>query len=178
VGEGTTVGIAGPESATAGHLAVFADTSGQVLEDGGALPSTVPTATDSLQPIGVARATFNPSASSGLRSVGAHTFGGFTLPDKAIVVGGFVHVVTPFDSAGHSATLALSVESANDLVSALIVTASTWHTAGIKAITPKADAPETTGIVLTASRAITATVAIEALTVGKLVVVLYYVIGG
>ena len=31
--------LGGPSSATAGHLAVFADTSGRLLEDGGAVPS-------------------------------------------------------------------------------------------------------------------------------------------
>lgn len=128
--------------------------------------------------LGVARAFFDPSANSGQRTVGAHLLG-VKLPNKAIIVGGFVQVVTTFTSATDGATVAIHAQSANDLVSAVAISngGNPWD-AGLHAIIPKSNTPESTGIALTAEREITATVASEALTAGKALIVLHYVIGG
>jgi len=134
------------------------------------------TAVNGLQTFGIARAQFNPSLTSGERTVAAHTLG-VTIPDKAIVCGGVVQVNTAFDSADDTSTVALSIQSANDLVTAAAVSGAPYSTTGLKAITPKINTPESTGIALTADRLITATVAVQALTAGKLTVNLVYLMG-
>jgi hypothetical protein len=124
----------------------------------------------------VARATFNPSANAGERTIAAHTFGS-AIPDKSIIVGGFVQVNTLFDSADHSGSIALSIQGANDIISVAAISGAPWSTTGLKAIVPKANTPESTGIALTAARTLTATVTTTALTVGKLTAFLYYLVG-
>lgn len=124
----------------------------------------------------VARATFDPSATASQRTVAAHGLG-VTIPDDAIVVGGVVEVNTAFTSAGGTATIALMVNAANDIITAAAVSGAPWSTIGLKAIIPKANTPESTGVKLTAAREITATVAVQALTAGKLTVFLYYLQG-
>jgi len=99
------------------------------------------------------------------------------LPAHALVVGGFVDVNTLFNSAASTATIALSVEGANDIITAAAVSGAPWSTIGIKAIIPKANTPESTSIKTTVARAITATVAVQVLTVGKLHGYLYYIVG-
>lgn len=133
-------------------------------------------AADGLGMLRVARATFDPSANAGERTIGAHGLG-VTIPDDAIVVGGFVEVNTAFDSADDTATVAISVEGANDIITAAAVSGAPWSTTGRKAIVPKANTPESTAIKLSAAREITATVAVQALTAGKLTAFLYYVQG-
>lgn len=131
---------------------------------------------DGLRQLGVARATFDPSGTAGLRTVGAHGLG-VTLPQYALVVGGFFQVNTAFTSAGgNDGTIAISVEGANDIQTAAAVSGAPFSTIGKKAIVPKANTPESTGILCTAAREITATVAVDALTAGKLTAFLYYVI--
>jgi hypothetical protein len=131
---------------------------------------------DGLGGLMVARATFDPSGDAAQCAIGAHGLG-VTLPEGAIVVGGFVDVVTAFSSAGNDAgTIALSVEAADDIVAAVAINdAGNPWAAGRHAIKPKADTPESTGVKTTAAREITATVALQALTAGKAVVFLYYV---
>lgn len=132
---------------------------------------------DGLGVRGIARATFDPSAVSGHRTQAAHGLG-VTIPDNAVIVGGFVDVITTFaDGASDNATIAISVEGANDIVSAIAISngGNPWD-AGLHAIVPKANTPESTGIKLTAAREITATVGVHALTAGKLVVFLDYVL--
>ncbi len=126
----------------------------------------------------MAKATFNPSATAGQRTVAPHGLG-VTLPDNALVVGGFIEILTTFaDGASDNATIALSVEGANDIVSAIAISdvSNVWD-AGKQAIIPKANTPELTAIKLSAAREITATVAVHALTAGKATIFLYYVEG-
>lgn len=131
---------------------------------------------DGLGTLKVARATFDPSADSAMRTVAAHGLG-VTIPDKAVVVGGFQDCITGFTSANtNNGTVAISVQSANDIQAAAAVSGAPYSTTGLKAIVPKANTPESTGIKLTAAREVTATVGTSALTAGKLVVFLYYVI--
>lgn len=99
------------------------------------------------------------------------------LPLNAIVVGGFVHVITTCVTAGADAgTMAIHVNGANDIVTAIAVSDGTnpWD-AGLHAIIPKANTPEATGIICTAARAVTFTIAVQAFTAGKIVVFLYWV---
>jgi hypothetical protein len=97
------------------------------------------------------------------------------LPANSIIVGGVVDVVKTFASATDTATIAISVAQANDIVAAKAIGAEgdVWD-AGLQAIVPKSNTPEITGIKLTEEKAITATVGVEALTGGKAVIYLDY----
>ena len=109
------------------------------------------------------------------RTVGAHGTG-VILPTGAIVVGGFFSVVTKFTSAEtNTGTIAISVEGANDIQTAAAVSGAPYSTTGGKAIVPKINTPESTSITLTEDREITCTVAVAALTAGKLTGVLIYI---
>lgn len=132
--------------------------------------------TDGLGLLRVAKATFDPSAVAGMRTIAAHGLG-VTIPDNAIVVGGFIEVLTTFTSATDAATIAIHAQTANDIRAAVAISTGTSWDAGMQAIIPKANTPETTGIKLTAARELTATVAVEALTAGKATVFIYYVQG-
>jgi len=109
------------------------------------------------------------------RPIGAHGTG-VTLPIHAIVVGGFFDVNTAF-TGETGATLAIHVQAANDIQTAAAVSGAPYSTIGRKAITPKANTPESTSVKCTAAREITCTVAVEALLTGKLTGYLYYVEG-
>lgn len=139
-----------------------------------AIDTSVPV--DGLGTLKVARATFDPSAIAAHRTVAAHGLG-VTIPSGSVIVGGFVDVLTTCaDGASDAGTIAIKVEGANDIVSAIAISngGNPWD-AGRQAIVPKADTPESTSVKATADREITATVAVHALTVGKLVVSLFYV---
>jgi hypothetical protein len=133
----------------------------------------IPTA-DALMPFRVARATYDFAVNGGAISAISLTT---TLPDNAIVIGGFIDVITTLTSSSDGATVAISTEGANDIVTAIAISngGNPWD-AGQKAIIPKANTPESTGVKLSAARAITATIAVQAVTAGKFVVWLYYVV--
>lgn len=116
-----------------------------------------------------AEGTDNPN-----RTVGAHALV-VKLPAYAIIVGGVLDVVKTFTSANDTATIAVSVAQANDIVAAKAINATgdDWD-AGLQAIIPKNNTPESTGIKLTEEKAITVTVGVEALTGGKFVLYLDY----
>jgi hypothetical protein len=143
----------------------------------GSLDAGLAGTADGLGLLHVAKATFDPSATAGMRTIAAHTLG-VTIPDNAIIVGGFIEVLTTFTSATDAGTVAIHANGANDIVSAIAISngGNPWD-AGLHAIIPKANTPESTGIKLTAARNITATVAVEALTAGKATIFLYYVQG-
>lgn len=110
------------------------------------------------------------------RTIAAHGTG-VTIPIHGIVVGGFVDTNTVFTSATNAGTIAIHVQAANDVISAAAVSGAPYSTIGRKAIIPKANTPESTSLKATAAREITCTVAVEALTAGKLTGYLYYVEG-
>jgi len=117
------------------------------------------------------------SAGADNTAVGAHGTG-VTLPIHAIVVGGFVDVNTAFTSENtNNGTIAIKVESANDIISAAAVSGAPYSTIGRKAIVPKANTPESTSVKCTAAREITCTVGTSILTAGKLTGYIYYVEG-
>ena len=122
----------------------------------------------------VARFVFDAGVEAN-RPIGAYGTG-VTIPIHAIVVGGFVDVNTAF-TGETGATLAIHVQAANDIISAAAVSGAPYSTIGRKAITPKANTPESTSVKTTAAREITCTVAVEALLTGKLTGYLYYVEG-
>jgi hypothetical protein len=123
----------------------------------------------------VAHFTFDTGVAAN-KTVAAHGLG-VVLPIHAIIVGGFYDVNTAFLSGTSAATIAISVEGANDIVTATAVSDAIYGTIGRKAIVPKANTPESTSVKCTAAREITATVAVEVLTAGKLTGYLYYLVG-
>lgn len=136
-----------------------------------------PAAANGLSGLGIARAQFNPTLTTGMRTIAAHGLG-VTIPALAVVVGGFMQVNTLFTSAGANAgTIAISVESAGDIQAAAACSGAPWSSTGLKAIVPKANTPESTGIAVSVAREITATVVGQALTAGKVTIELHYVMG-
>ena len=94
------------------------------------------------------------------------------------MVGGFYDVNTAFTSAStNTGEIAISVQAANDILSTLAVSDAKLGTIGRKAIVPKANTPESTSVKTSAAKEITCTVAVAALTAGKLTGYLYYVEG-
>ncbi len=143
----------------------------------------------------IAVATFdtadNDSSGVSNKTIAAHGLGVY-LPDNAIITRAWVDIVTTFTSAGSDAgTIALKAQTANDLVAAIAISdASTVWDAGVRGALPNnyaLDGNALTAIAMTAARAgsrikttaereLTATVAVQALTAGKLVLYVEYII--
>lgn len=120
---------------------------------------------------------FDPSANSDERSIAAHGLG-LTIPKDSFVKA-FYYVETTFTSSTDAATIALSVVGANDLVSAIAISngGNPWDAGA--AVDSIADHAAANWVKTTADSEITATVAVEALTAGKLyVMVEWYWFGG
>ena len=95
-----------------------------------------------------------------------------SIPANAVIIAGFVEVDTAVTSGG-SATVAIKVEGAADIVAAAAVSGAPWSTTGRKSVIPVATGATT--VKTTAARKVTATVATAALTAGVFDVVLFYV---
>ncbi len=95
------------------------------------------------------------------------------IPDNAVVMGGFVDVLTTCVSATDAATIALSIEGADDVVAAKAISAAgdDWD-AGLQDIIPARTLA--TMFKTTADRRIVVTIAVEALTAGKFEVTVEY----
>ncbi len=121
----------------------------------------------------IARATYDFTEHGG--AIGAHGLG-VRLPAKSVVTKAWYEVLTTCTTAGSDAgTMALSIESANDLVAAIAVSdASNPWDAGFHACIP--DGTVANFKKTTAEREITATIAVQAFTAGKFVVYLEYYI--
>ncbi len=133
----------------------------------------------------MAVATFDPSANTSERTIAAHGLGVY-IPDNAVIIDAWYDVVTTFaDGVADLATIALHVQSADDLVAAITVAdASNVWDAGVHGTLVNnpnlgADAAHDTAlevialyaatkVKMTAERELTATVAVVALTAGKL----------
>lgn len=115
---------------------------------------------------GVAKCVFD---ATGGKAIGAHGLG-LTIPKNSYVRKAFYKVLTTFTSATDAGTIALKVASANDLTTATAISAGgdVFDAGGLVACTPT-DALSNE-ISITADSEVTATVAVEALTAGKLVV--------
>lgn len=123
-------------------------------------------------------------------TIAAHGLGVY-IPTKAIITNAWVDVITTFTSATDAATIALKVQTANDLTSALAISdASNIWDAGVRGCVVGSYAERTVAgdtavldaaskaasyIKMTAERELTATVAVEALTAGKAVLFVEYV---
>jgi len=131
----------------------------------------------------VIKGRFDPSATAGQRTIAAHaltdvdTGAAIIIPDDAVICGGFLDIETTFVSATDAGTIAVHVQGANDIFNAAAISTGTGLDEGLKAIIPKANTPESTGIKLTAARGLTVTVGVEALTAGRMFVYVYYVGG-
>lgn len=96
---------------------------------------------------------------------------GASIPSGSIILGGHIEVLTLF-TTGTAATMAISIEGANDLQTATVVSGAPYSTTGIKNIVPAFTGA--TAIKTTAARNITATIAVGTVTAGKLRVRVFY----
>lgn len=103
-----------------------------------------------------------------LRS-GASDSVGSTIPSGAVILGGYVDVLTQATSGG-SATIAINSEGAGDILAALAI--ASWTT-GRKSVVPAFTGA--TSVKTTAARSIAITIATATVTAGKFRVVLFYV---
>lgn len=132
-----------------------------------------------LHPQRMAHCIFDPTGTAGDRTIAAHTLGA-TIPINAFVTGVWYWVETTLTSGSSTATVALSIEGANDVVTAIAINDGTtpWNNSAkpVEGVTKI----ETTSTWLrtTAARAVTATVAVEALTGGRLHVWVDYFVYG
>lgn len=126
----------------------------------------VPTA-DSLSVQRVARCTYDFGVDGG--TVGAIDLG-VTIPDNAVIVRSWYEVITGMTSAGNAGTFAISVEGANDVVTAVDADTVSGRVEGIQ------DGTIAASIKTTGAKAITFTIAVEDLTAGKVVFFLEYVV--
>lgn len=135
--------------------------------------------------------TVNDSSGAANTTIAAHGLGIY-LPTKAIITKAWTDVITTFTSATSAATIALKIEGANDLVAAIAINSgsSRWNS-GLGGCLPGSYAEATVAgdtaildaarnaasyVKTTAVREVTATVAVEALTAGKMNIYLEYVI--
>lgn len=114
------------------------------------------------------------SAGVSNKTVAAHGLGVF-LPAKAIIVRTWHQVVTGFTSAANTGTVALKAEAANDLYTATAVSDATLGTTGFKEGIPDGTAAKF--VQASVERELVATVAVQALTAGRLVLHVEYAIG-
>jgi hypothetical protein len=96
---------------------------------------------------------------------------GNTVPAGSVITGGYVEVDTLF-TTGTSATMALQLEGAGDLVAATIVSGAPYSTTGRKSVIPAGTGA--TSVKTTVARALTAVIATGTVTAGKLRVVVLY----
>lgn len=132
------------------------------------------TVADGLGRVRVARATYDISGGDD-GAVGSHGLG-VTIPDNAIILDGVVDVITTFaDGDDDSATIAIQVEAANDIVSAVAISDSgdPWDQ-GLQDVVP--DGTAANMVRTTDDQEITAVVADDEIDAGKLVVFLRYVV--
>ncbi len=95
------------------------------------------------------------------------------IPAGAYITHGFVEVDTALTSGG-SATVAVLVEGAGDIVAAAAVSGAPWSTTGRKSVVPAGTGA--TSVKTTAARKVQAAIATADLTAGAFDVVLFYVV--
>lgn len=107
-------------------------------------------------------------------TIAAHGSGVY-LPDNAVITRAWYDVITTFTSATDAATIAIHAQSANDIKSAIAISnVANPYDAGL--VEGVQDGTASAMVKLTAEREIVFTVAVEALTAGKLVLFVEYVI--
>lgn len=110
-----------------------------------------------------ARAVYDFATQGGAVGTIALT-GALGIPSGAIILGGVIDTTTAPTSLNSTATIAIQLNAANDLVTAAAVSGAPWSTTGRKALIPVFTAA--TMVKATAARDISAVVAVEALTAG------------
>lgn len=98
--------------------------------------------------------------------------GSTVIPSGAVVLGGFVDVITP-PASGGAATVAVQVEGAGDTVAAAAISGAPWSTAGRKSVIPVFTGASS--LKTTAARDVSAVIGTAALTAGVFDVYLFYV---
>lgn len=93
------------------------------------------------------------------------------IPAGSYIMSGILDILTLF-TTGSAATAALTVEAANDIVSATVVSGAPYSTTGLKSIIPVGTGA--TAIKTTVSRAPSIVIATGTITAGKLRLVLFY----
>lgn len=128
---------------------------------------------------GVAKCVFDPSADTSERTIAAHACD-LAFPAKVIVTGVWYKVLTTFTSATDAATIAIKIVGANDVVSAVAISngGNPWDAGTPVEGIPKIETTSTWLTTTAASTAVTFTVAVEALTAGKMVVWVQYLYYG
>lgn len=117
---------------------------------------------------GQGKCVFDPSATTASRTVAPHGCG-LIIPKGAVVTFAAYKVLTTFTSADDSATIAIHIVAANDVVSAVAISAATdWDAAVAKETIPKIET-SSTWLTTTVPSEVTFTVGTQALTAGKLV---------
>ena len=97
--------------------------------------------------------------------------GGSQVPAGSVVLGGYIEIDTLF-TTGTAATMAISLEAANDIQTATVVSGAPFSTTGRKSITEAFTGATT--IKTTVARTLTATIATGTVTAGKGRVVVFY----
>jgi hypothetical protein len=105
-------------------------------------------------------------------AVGTITITAEKIPANAIILGGVVEVDTAVTSGG-SATVAVQVEGAGDIVAAAAVSGAPWSTTGRKSVVPAFTGA--TSVKTTVVRDIAIVIATAALTAGAFDVYLAYI---
>lgn len=118
--------------------------------------------------MGSGKCVFDPSAVSGDRTTTAHACN-LLIPKNSYVTKAYYKVVTTFTSATDAATIAIKITGANDIVSAIAISDGTnvWDSGGLVPTIPTGALSNE--VAVTADSYPTFTVAVEALTAGKLV---------
>lgn len=114
------------------------------------------------------------SAGAANSAIGAHPMNVF-LPAKAVIVRSWYQVQSAFTSATNAGTIAMKCEAANDIKSALAVSDSTFGTTGFKE--GVSDGTAANFKQASVERELTVTVAVEALTAGRLILMVEYHVG-
>lgn len=116
---------------------------------------------------GCARAVFT---ATGGKAIGSHNLD-LAIPKGSHVTKAYYKVLTTFTSATDAATISLQVVAANDLVTAVAISngGNPWDAGGL-VVTSVTGSMGNELALTTADTYVSATVAVEALTAGKLVV--------
>ncbi len=161
-GKGVQIALSGDATiSSAGALTVAA---GSITEAKLAVPTV-----DSLNSGRIARVTYDVAVDGG--AIGAHLLG-ITLPANLIITRSWFFTDVQFVDAG-AGTVALSCEDANNILSAVDITAIT---SGTKTTGAQDDAIANFTGGIAAACEVTATVAVAAQTAGKLVLFIEYIV--
>lgn len=159
----------------AGDVALFKDSGVTTFEYGylDASAATFAATTYGGRPLMIAQADFDPTNWAPHRATGAKNLG-VTIPANSIIIGGLYDVQETFtDGDDDSATIAIKVEGANDIVTATAISAGgNVFDQGLHDTIPVFSAA--TAVKTTVERDLTVTVGDAALTAGTMTITLFY----